>query len=130
MHLGYLNITQALNIYDMIGELYHLQTFRARPSSLKKLPSTLKYLIGLRHLHVSHDTKLPGEIERLTSLRTIPHFSLSDEMGHQIVELGRLKNLTGELRIYNLEKVKDKEESACIFLKPDIVKLVLWWNEI
>ncbi|KAL8479646.1 hypothetical protein ACS0TY_026524 [Phlomoides rotata] len=115
---------------DTIGELYHLLTLRAESYNFRKLPSTLKYLISLRHLHVSYNTKYPGELGRLTSLQTIPYFRVGDEKGHRIEELGSLKNLKGILRIWDLQKVRDKKEakSACIFQKPNIVELELLWN--
>ncbi|KAL9162481.1 hypothetical protein ABFS82_07G092500 [Erythranthe guttata] len=113
---------------DSIGELYHLQTFRAS-YVLEKMPNTTKHLTSLRHLHIPQ-IELPPEIGRLTSLRTLPYFVVGDEKGCGIGELGSLKNLQGELEIYNLEKVHSKEEaeSANLSQKPDIVQLMLRWS--
>ncbi|KAL8527278.1 hypothetical protein ACS0TY_005231 [Phlomoides rotata] len=133
MHLRYLNISETVieDLPDTIGELYHLLTLRAESGRLRKLPITFKYLISLRHLFVDDNTELPCELGTLTSLQTIPYFPVGDDKGHRIVELGRLKNLKGKLKIYNLEKVRDKEEaeSACVFQNPNIGELVLQWNE-
>ncbi|EYU38961.1 hypothetical protein MIMGU_mgv1a022338mg [Erythranthe guttata] len=116
---------------DSIGELYHLQTLRAC-YALEKLPNTMKHLISLRHLHIPAWIELPPEMGRLTSLRTLPYFGVGDEKGCGIGELGTLKNLQGELEIYNLDKVYDKEEAkrAELLQKSNIVKLKLAWREV
>ncbi|EYU17617.1 hypothetical protein MIMGU_mgv1a018637mg [Erythranthe guttata] len=131
VHLRCLDVSgrRIMCLPDSIGELYHLQTLRTY-AYLKKLPNTLKDLISLRHLHIRRGIKLPPEMGRLTSLRTLQYFGVGDEKGRRIGELGSLKNLKGELEIYNLEMVRDKEESlrAHLFQKPNIVKLKLEWG--
>ncbi|XP_042030508.1 putative disease resistance protein RGA3 isoform X1 [Salvia splendens] len=133
IHLRNLNIshTSIHNIPEWIGELHHLQTFRAEIIGLLKLPSTLKYLINLRHLHIRSDTKLPAEIGKLTSLQTIGYFSVGKEKSYQIEELGSLKNLKGSLEIRNLERVRDKEEAmkANMLQKLNLSELVFEWGE-
>ncbi|KAL7106091.1 hypothetical protein ACP275_07G089600 [Erythranthe tilingii] len=113
---------------DSVGELYHLQTLRA--CHLEKLPNTTKHLMNLRHLHIPSRIELPPEMGRLISLKTLPYFGVSDKKGCGIGELGSLKNLKGELEIYNLEKVHDKEEAkrADLLQKSNIVKLKLVWS--
>ncbi|KAL8048982.1 hypothetical protein ABFS82_07G104800 [Erythranthe guttata] len=132
IHLRCLDVsgTKLKYLPDSVGELYHLQTLRASNYVLKKLPNTLKNLIGLRHLHIPR-IELPAEMGRLTSLRTLPYFGVGDEKGCRISELECLKNLKGKLEIYNLEKVHDKEEAkrADLLRKPNIVDLVLTWDE-
>ncbi|KAL7145668.1 hypothetical protein ABFS83_07G101900 [Erythranthe nasuta] len=131
IHLRCLDVsdTELKCLPDSIGELYHLQTLRAC-DDLEKLPNTLKNLIGLRHLHIPQ-IELPPEMGRLTSLRTLPYFGVGDEKGCRISELECLKNLEGKLEIFNLEKVHDKEEAkrADLLQKPNIVELVLTWDE-
>ncbi|EYU17618.1 hypothetical protein MIMGU_mgv1a025874mg, partial [Erythranthe guttata] len=114
---------------NSIGELYHLQTLRA-PKVLKKLPDVVKHLISLRHLHIPQ-IELPPEMGRLTSLRTLPYFGVSNEKGYGIGELGSL-SLQGQLKIYNLEKVHDKDvaKSADLLRKPNILKLTLEWSSV
>ncbi|KAG6395410.1 hypothetical protein SASPL_146055 [Salvia splendens] len=132
IHLRNLNITtkDIVNLPEWIGELHHLQTLRAKIWKLEKLPSTLKYLINLRHLYVSR-IELPAEIGRLTNLQTLPHFTVGEEKGYQIEELGSLKNLKGSLVIHNLEMVRDKEEAlkANMFQKPNLLDLAFEWDE-
>ncbi|XP_047955340.1 putative disease resistance protein RGA3 isoform X1 [Salvia hispanica] len=132
IHLRNLNISDSniVKLPKWIGELHHLQTLRSS-WELEKLPSTLKYMFNLRHLHIHSDTKLPAEIGRLTNLQTLPHFTVGKEKGYQIEELGCLKNLRGSLWIRNLEKVRDKEEAlkANMFQKPNLFDLVFEWSD-
>ncbi|XP_057778312.1 putative disease resistance protein RGA4 [Salvia miltiorrhiza] len=119
---------------DWIGEFFHLQTLRVDSSDFRirrKLPSTIKYLINLRHLYINERVELPMGIGRLTSLQTLNCFPVGDENGCKIEELGSLNNLKGELRICNLERVHDKEEAgkANLFKKSKILKLLLEWDE-
>ncbi|EYU40935.1 hypothetical protein MIMGU_mgv1a027109mg [Erythranthe guttata] len=131
IHLRCLDIsrTRIKCLPDSVGELYHLQTLRVC-NLLEKLPTTTRHLAGLRHLHIPR-IELPPEMARLTSLRTLPYFGVGDEKGCGIGELRSLKNLVGELEIYNLEKVQSKEEatSADLLHKPTIFKLKLTWDE-
>ncbi|EYU40954.1 hypothetical protein MIMGU_mgv1a024835mg [Erythranthe guttata] len=114
---------------NSVGDLYHLQTLRAC-ADLEKLPNTMKHLMNLRHLHLPSRIELPPEMGRLISLRTLLYFGVSDKKGCGIGELKSLKNLKGELEIYNLEKVRDKEEAkmADLLQKSNIVKLKLVWS--
>ncbi|XP_047955374.1 disease resistance protein RGA2-like [Salvia hispanica] len=148
IHLRNLNIsdTSIHNIPEWIGELHHLQTFRAEVKGLEKLPSTFKYLINLRHLHLHSETgsiarlvpytwlvtELPAEIGKLTSLQTLGHFKVGEEKGRQIEELGSLKNLKGSLCIRNLERVRDKEDAmkANLLQKSNLSELVLHWSYV
>ncbi|KAL7106391.1 hypothetical protein ACP275_07G110500 [Erythranthe tilingii] len=131
IHLRCLDIsrTRIKCLPDSIGELYHLQTLRVC-NLLEKLPTTTKHLAGLRHLHIPR-IELPPEMARLTSLRTLPYFGVGDEKDCGIGELRSLKNLVGELEIYNLEKVQSKEEatSADLLHKPTLFKLKLTWDK-
>ncbi|XP_012832978.1 PREDICTED: putative disease resistance RPP13-like protein 1 [Erythranthe guttata] len=99
-------------------------------ADLEKLPNTMKHLMNLRHLHLPSRIELPPEMGRLISLRTLLYFGVSDKKGCGIGELKSLKNLKGELEIYNLEKVRDKEEAkmADLLQKSNIVKLKLVWS--
>ncbi|KAK6118952.1 hypothetical protein DH2020_047290 [Rehmannia glutinosa] len=137
IHLRYLDIsyTRIECLPDSIGELYHLQTIRAVTDDeseyyLTRLPTTLKSLISLKHLHIP-DIQLPPEMGRLISLQTLPYFKVGHEKGYGIVELGSMKNLKGKLEIHGLENVHDKEDamSAYLFQKRNIFKLKFVWDE-
>ncbi|KAL7145259.1 hypothetical protein ABFS83_07G069000 [Erythranthe nasuta] len=131
IHLRCLDIsgTMIKCLPNSIGELYHLQTLRAC-KVLMKLPDTMKHLISLRHLHIPPGIEMPPKMGRLTYLRTLPYFEVSHKEDCGIGELESLNNLQVELKIYNLEKVYDKEEakSANLLRKPNIIKLTLAWK--
>ncbi|XP_047955001.1 putative disease resistance protein RGA3 [Salvia hispanica] len=133
IHLRNLNIsmTSIGNIPEWIGELHHLQTLRAEQYISEKLPNTLKYLINLRHLYLRRETGLPAEIRRLTNLQTLLYFTVGEEKGYQIEELGSLKNLKGTLEIEHLDRVRDKEEAmkANLSEKSNLSELVFSWAE-
>ncbi|XP_057781683.1 disease resistance protein RGA2-like [Salvia miltiorrhiza] len=133
IHLRDFDISETMIQYlpDWIGEFFHLQTLRVDSGWLKKLPSTIKYLINLRHLYNHEDVELPAGIGRLTSLQTLTHFPVGNENGCKIEELGSLNNLKGGLRIRNLERVHDKEEAekTNLFKKSKILDLHLEWND-
>ncbi|XP_057778375.1 disease resistance protein RGA2-like [Salvia miltiorrhiza] len=133
IHLRHFDIseTRIEHFPDWIGEFFHLQTLRVDSIWLKKLPSTIKYLINLRHLYITEKVELPAGIGRLTSLQTLKYFPVGDESGCKIEELGSLNNLNGGLRIRNLERVHDKEDArkANLFQKSKILKLRLVWGD-
>ncbi|XP_057778302.1 putative disease resistance RPP13-like protein 1 [Salvia miltiorrhiza] len=132
IHLRDFDISDTMIEYlpDWIGEFFHLQTLRANSEYLKKLPSTIKYLINLRHLYINEEVELPMGIGRLTCLQTLTHFPVGDENGCKIEELGSLNNLSGDLKIRNLDRVHDKEEAgkANLFKNSKILNLCLEWD--
>ncbi|XP_047961716.1 disease resistance protein RGA2-like [Salvia hispanica] len=65
MHIKYLP--------GWIGDLHQLQTLNACTRRFLELPSTLKYLINLRHLYINK-SPLPAGIGNLTSLQTLKYF--------------------------------------------------------
>ncbi|KAG6400105.1 hypothetical protein SASPL_141593 [Salvia splendens] len=96
---------------------------------LKELPSSLKYLVNLRHLYIKKSS-LPAGIGSLTSLRTLEYFIVGAMNGCKIEELGSLNSLKGTLEISNLGRVENKEEAeqARLSDKSKIFKLRLTWN--
>ena len=80
-----------------------------------ELPKDLSNLINLRHINIiclmglSYMYRLHKNMRRLTCLQTLPFFGVGQDEGYQIKELGPLKNLRGEIGIYNLGYVEDEE---------------------
>ncbi|XP_065626594.1 putative disease resistance protein RGA4 [Quercus suber] len=73
---------------------------------------------------------MPNNMGLLTCLQTLPIFVVGQDEGPSIEELGALKNLRGEIDIYNLGFVEDEEEAKSAKLKEkEIFKLGLYWDE-
>ncbi|XP_065627063.1 putative disease resistance protein RGA3 [Quercus suber] len=92
-----------------ITKLYNLQTLIIEFCDyLKELPKDLKKLINLRHIYIK---RTPKDIGKLTCLQTLPFFIVGQDAGHRIEELRCLNQLRGELHIYCVEHVRDKEHA-------------------
>nr|XP_028955385.1 putative disease resistance protein RGA3 isoform X1 [Malus domestica] len=132
-HLRYLDIseTRFKSFPKSIGKLYNLQTLRATNCALKEFPKELQNLTNLRHIYFDESTKFPQGISRLTCLRTLPYFSVGNEIGRQIEELAGLKQLKGKLIIRNLEHVKNGEEAkkAKLHDKREVCHLSFKWTK-
>ncbi|KAF3963356.1 hypothetical protein CMV_012243 [Castanea mollissima] len=135
IHLRLLNISQTSieALPKSITKLYSLQTLRIEYChDLKELPEDLINLINLRHICVDHDyiKRTPKNMGKLICLQTLPFFSVCQDAGLQIKELGNLDQLRGELDIYNLQHVKDKKEAQSSNLegKAKIHKLRFFWS--
>ncbi|KAM3749985.1 hypothetical protein ACB098_04G002700 [Castanea mollissima] len=129
LRLLHLSSTSIEALPKSITKLYNLQTLRIEfCDHLKELPKDLKKLINLRHIYVK---RTPKDIGKLTCLQTLPCFIVSQDAGHRIEELGCLNQLRGELHIYCVEHVRDKEEarSANLVEKAKIYKLGYHWSE-
>ncbi|XP_028943920.1 putative disease resistance protein RGA3 [Malus domestica] len=131
-HLRYLDIseTKFKALPKSIGKLYNLQTLRAVNCALEEFPKELLNLINLRHIYFE-DIKFPKGIGRLTCLRTLPYFSVGNEIGRRIEELASLKQLKGELIVCNLEHIKNGEEAKKAKLedKTKVRHLSFNWTE-
>ncbi|XP_006338948.1 putative disease resistance protein RGA3 [Solanum tuberosum] len=138
IYLRYLDLsnTEIYALPNSICKLYNLQTFRVNGCrSLLKFPEEMANMISLRHIYwydsrYGADTQMPLNMGQLTSLQTLQFFYVRSEKGHRIEELGRLKNLRGELKIKHLQLVGNKEEAQTAYLqeKPNIYKLAYLWS--
>ena len=135
IHLRLLHIshTKIEILPNSITMLYNLQTLRIKDCSyLKELPKDLSSLINLRHIYLDgvYIERMPKDLGRLTSLQTLQLFTVNPDAGCRIEELKHLNKLKGELDIYNLEHVRDKEEAkrANIIEKTKLYKLGFHWD--
>ncbi|XP_022734089.1 disease resistance protein RGA2-like [Durio zibethinus] len=132
--LRYLDVSGSsiTTLPQSMDRLYNLQTLRFMHCRyLKMLPKgILGNLVSLRHIYFNDKKLMPVEIGSLPSLRTLPLFVVGVEIGFQVKELGNLNQLRGELRICNLEYVKDREDArgAKLEEKTNIYKLIYEWS--
>uniref|UniRef100_A0A7N2RCK0 Disease resistance protein RGA3 n=1 Tax=Quercus lobata TaxID=97700 RepID=A0A7N2RCK0_QUELO len=134
-HLRLLRIeeTKIKALPNSVTKLYNLQTLVIKGCyCLERLPKDLRNLISLRHIDIEHwyIKQLPINMGQLTCLQTLPFFVIGQDAGHRIEEVGCLSQLRGELSIYNLEHVRDKEEAKTANLvgKAGVQKLGFYWN--
>ncbi|XP_022761324.1 putative disease resistance protein RGA3 [Durio zibethinus] len=132
-HLGYLDVseTSIRTLPRSITRLYNLQTLRFIDCWELTLPDGLRNLISLRHIHFDLAILQPVDLQHLTSLQTLPMFAVGAvERRHRNDELKCLNQLVGELRICQLEHVKDKDEArgARLCNKPYLGKLIFEWS--
>ncbi|KAF3945873.1 hypothetical protein CMV_027798 [Castanea mollissima] len=134
IHLRLLHIfrIEIKELPKSITKLYNLQTLRIEECPcLMELPEDLSDLINLRHIcFIGRVFAVAAKnIGRLTCLQTLSSFCVGRDEGYRMKELGSLKNLKGEINIYNLEKVEDEEEAKSAKLKEkEIFNLGLFWS--
>ncbi|XP_023728217.2 putative disease resistance protein RGA3 [Lactuca sativa] len=111
VHLRYLDLTYtSIHVLpESVGKLYHLQTLKL--PDIKQFPGAMRNLISLRYFKCYKN--IPANIVgQLTSLRTLPSFTVLRKKGHGIEELRHLNNLVGSLYISHLENVSSKEKAV------------------
>ncbi|TQD84619.1 hypothetical protein C1H46_029821 [Malus baccata] len=119
-HLRYLDLSYNYGIErlpDWIVVLSNLETLDLSGcQSLVELPRDIKKMINLRHLLLECCgglTRMPRGLGELNGLRTLNRFVLSEnnsllrDSAAGLGELGRLKELRGELQIIKLRHEKD-----------------------
>ncbi|XP_064956532.1 putative disease resistance RPP13-like protein 1 [Musa acuminata AAA Group] len=134
IHLRYLDISYNRYIRrlpESLCDLYNLRVLDLFECDLQNLPHGMSKLINLMHLNA--EDKIISEINdvgKLTSLQGLCSFKVLKNQGHEIAQLGSLKQIHGQLRITNLENVESKQEASKANLnnKQYLDKLVLEWT--
>ncbi|KAL4597841.1 hypothetical protein ACB092_11G017300 [Castanea dentata] len=129
IHLRYFHMSENVQIEELpetFCNLCNLQTLNIENTfRCKKLPQGMSKLINLRHLIFHndvfwHDVVFPKGIGKLTGLRTLSTFNISDKDDREGCKLGDLKNLNqlrGTLKINGMENVVNVDEAQKAQLK-------------
>ncbi|KAK8364827.1 hypothetical protein V6Z12_A02G008700 [Gossypium hirsutum] len=130
-HLRYMDISKtSIKVLPLsITKLYMLQTLRFMGCRKLAFPDGLRNLISLKHIHFDQRSSQPIELRHLISLQTLPMFFVRDNELH-LDALGCLNELGGQLKICDLQSVRDKEEArkANLRLKTKLTKVIFEWT--
>ncbi|XP_009386628.2 putative disease resistance protein RGA3 [Musa acuminata AAA Group] len=103
---------------------------------LEELPeskpeSVMKNLKLLNTLHCASLSRMPSDVGRLSSLKSLPRYIASEEPGRSFMELQPLKDLEGELWLDKLNNIEDPEvaRQAMIEKKEKLQALTLRWEQ-
>uniref|UniRef100_A0A804IFB7 NB-ARC domain-containing protein n=1 Tax=Musa acuminata subsp. malaccensis TaxID=214687 RepID=A0A804IFB7_MUSAM len=134
IHLRYLDISYNRYIRwlpESLCDLYNLRVLDLQDCKLQSFPHGMSKLINLMHLNAADEiiSKI-NNIGKLTSLQGLSSFKVLKDQGHEVAQLGSLKQLHGRLRITNLENVESKQEAnkANLNNKQYLDELVLGWT--
>lgn len=139
--LYYLNLTECGLLRELpstICALFSLQTLILKGCyRLSDLPKDMRKLTNLAHLILNTSSgwlpPMPKKVSCLTSLTCLPVFVAGNkEDGFGIEELRPLNQLSGKLKIYNLDNVREGKDAQCGGLKDKahLVHLELHWREL
>ncbi|KAK8364830.1 hypothetical protein V6Z11_A02G009200 [Gossypium hirsutum] len=130
-HLRYMDIskTSIKVLPQSITKLYMLQTLRFMGCRELAFPDGLRNLLSLKHIHFDQRSSQPIELRHLISLQTLPMFFVRDNELH-LDALECLNELGGQLKICDLQSVRDKEEArkANLRLKTKLCKVIFEWT--
>uniref|UniRef100_A0A7N0RG33 NB-ARC domain-containing protein n=1 Tax=Kalanchoe fedtschenkoi TaxID=63787 RepID=A0A7N0RG33_KALFE len=131
--LRYMNVSRT-NIECLpqrICRLHNLQFLILRECErLKRLPANIDGLINLRYLDVHPVKQMPDGIGTMKKLQFLSKFVVGKDKSEQMMELKDLTSLHGELEIYGLNNITDKEHvvAAQFGRKEYLEELVLNWG--
>ncbi|KAJ6861724.1 hypothetical protein NC651_037712 [Populus alba x Populus x berolinensis] len=133
-HLRHLEISgeSIKSLPETLCMTFTLQTLILRQCpNLAELPADIVKLTELCHLDITETglQQTPPQMGKLKKLETLTDFFVGQQNGCRIDELGELRYLLGELRIWNLQNV-----SHCLYafganlMDKDLKKLELRWS--
>uniref|UniRef100_A0A7N2MY63 Uncharacterized protein n=1 Tax=Quercus lobata TaxID=97700 RepID=A0A7N2MY63_QUELO len=137
MHLKYLDLSSNhIEILpSSITKLVNLQTLKLfQCTKLRELPVRIQKMVSLKHLDLEdceNLTHMPPGLGQLTSLQTLNLFVVSNGSSRGLVELNKLNDLRGNIKIINLAWVKDATSEfkvANLKEKEHLNGLRLFWN--
>lgn len=121
-HLRYLGFSSA-TLPSTLNKLYHIQLLNLE---CYQKAISIADLINLRHVFCALNI---SNIDRLTSLQTLPYFRVRNEQGYEIKQLKDLNKLRGSLEISGLENVKSGEAlGANLVGKERLTRMSLSWG--
>ncbi|XP_064992478.1 putative disease resistance RPP13-like protein 1 [Musa acuminata AAA Group] len=134
IHLRYLDISYNIKIWrlpESLCDLYNLRVLDLFQCPLQSFPHGMNKLINLMHLNAEVEIIYKiNDVGKLTSLQRLSSFKVLKDQGHEVAQLGSLKQLRGQLRITNLENVDSKQEASMANLnnKQYLDALALEWT--
>ncbi|KAL3750419.1 hypothetical protein ACJRO7_011424 [Eucalyptus globulus] len=135
-HLRHLNLsyTKIETLPKSIVGLYNLEALMLQACQyLTKLPEGMEKLINLKFLDITNTPSLremPMYISNLVGLEMLPKFLVGTQNGLRLNELKKLKDLKGELHIFDLHRVQEVGDAKEIDLvtKEGICRLTMQWS--
>ena len=102
-----------MSLLDPICRFYHLQCLDLKEcNGISDLPRKgLNQLVNLRHFLANKElhSKI-SDVGQLKFLQELSRFEVKESENFRLRQLGKLSELGGSLSVYNLEKVRTKEE--------------------
>ncbi|KAJ3693587.1 hypothetical protein LUZ60_009067 [Juncus effusus] len=126
------NVSNNRKFPKLLFRLYHLETLDISDwSDDFNLPQLTHRLVSLRRFYArGEQLAMISEVGRLQFLEELREFTVQSKPGFDIMQLGKLKNLGGSIRIFNLENIISKEDAtkANLVGKTELRDLSLHWS--